>query len=89
MFMWSNKMRTDELSQYEYLWTTARDHHRLITIDYHGQVQYLIYNVPTKTVIVLKKLSLEKQVIRQMLNCGVPVVDDCLLETADRNAAVH
>lgn len=67
------------LKRYQHYWTTRRNDYRLVTINYCGSVELLIFHVPSKRVITMPNLRIEKAVIAEMLDKGCCVVDDNLL----------
>lgn len=68
-----------DVSQYARFWTTELNQHLLFTIKCYTEVEYLIYHIPTKTVVILPSTRAEREVIARMLERGVRVVDDHLL----------
>jgi hypothetical protein len=76
--MVTNVLDTD-LSKYKHLWTDDLHNHLLFTLNYYGEVIYLIYNIPSKKVVVTKSAELDKYIVEKMLINGAKVVDDNLL----------
>lgn len=67
------------ISRYARFWTTDRDKYCLFTLNYYGQIELLIYHIPTKRVVTFPSLHVEKEVVARMLKCGSVVLDDELL----------
>ena len=74
-----------DLAKYERLWTTELDDHALITLNYYGDVIYLIYNCRQKSVLVTKSRDLDNLIIDRMLANDARVVDDDLLQRCNAN----
>ena len=69
-------MIVNRLADYEFLWTTEKADHALFTIRAYGQVEYLIYHIPTKTVKTVSCGPLGRRIVDSMIASGVAVLDD-------------
>lgn len=73
------------ITRYAYFWTSQRDKYRLFTINYCGNIELLIYHIPSKRVVTLPNVHLERAIIARMVERGVPIVDDELLAHQQSN----
>ncbi len=67
------------INRYARFWTTDREKYCLFTLKYYGNIELLIYHIPTKRVVTFPNLSIEKQIVDRMLECGNVILDDELL----------
>lgn len=69
-------MTTNQLADYEFLWTTEKADYALFTIRAYGQVEYLVYHIPTKRVKTICYNPLGERIVEMMIAQGVKVLDD-------------
>ncbi len=69
-------MTTNQLADYEFLWTTEKSDYALFTINAYGRVEYLVYHIPTKRVKTMRCDLLGQRIVEMMIARGVPVLDD-------------
>lgn len=67
------------VTRYAHFWTTQRDKYCLFTLNYYGRIELLIYHIPSKRVVTLPNLQLEREIVSRMLERGTKVLDDDLL----------
>ena len=61
---------------FEQLCTVEREDHLLFTVDYYGRKQYLIYHIPTKTVLINQSFKLTPKIIKKMITMGIEVAEE-------------
>lgn len=76
-------MATIALDDYIHMWTTQRHLYALITLRYCAQNQLFIYYKPTKKVMLTSNPEIDRIVVQHMLDSGVEVIDDNLLDKQD------
>jgi hypothetical protein len=64
------------LGVFERVCTAELDDHVLFTIESYGKTQYLLYNIPTKTILINQSFRLTPAIIQKMIDLGIRVVDD-------------
>ncbi len=75
-------MLESEPSVFERVYLNERDEHLLFTIDFYGRKQYLLYHIPTKTVLINQSFKLTPNIIHKMISMGVRVAEDMPQEAA-------
>lgn len=69
-------MLTNDLGDFERVCTIERDDHLLFTIQCYGNTQYLLYHIPSKTVLISRSFQMTPRIIKTMIDRGVRVADD-------------
>ena len=68
---------TDDLQQYEYLWTTEKNQWVLLT-DEESQREkdFVIYHIKSWRILTIEDVALHKAVVEKLIEVGTPQVTD-------------